>query len=676
MLKNIFKVISLLALSSPLLAMQPASGWCMQGGYRSGNIYFQRSYPACTVTVYLAGTSTLATIYSDNSSTPLANPFAGSSLGRWTFYAADAAYDVQLSGASIATPFRIPYTLVSSSGGGGGGGFNTITTGANTIATMTVGSGASLVRTGSGIIDANKILGTTLTALTGVVYMTAGVPSVATGTCNSGTVVFGDGHCGSVVATAYYQTMQANTVAQTQRSALNFSTNFTLADSASPSRTTVQLAANISVNAATATALAANPTDCAANQFANAIAASGNLTCAQPTAANLTNGTTGSGLLVLQTSPTIITPTVASFTNAAHDHTNAAGGATLPYNAIGSAYREGDGTKVQMFTGADPAANECAKFDANRNVVGNGSACAASPVTLTTVTYSATPTFTRSTQIQEWQITLTGNVTSSTVSGAAAADIYIFNICQDGTGGRTFAWPTGFTQASTISATASSCTKQTFYWSGSAAISVTPGVSTDTLTTFPPTVFSGLPVCASALEGSVAPVTDSSTTIWGQTITGGGAGRVFAYCDGTQWVVQSATYVKTGTGNLVLANAPTLSAPVIATITNTGTETLPAATGGIPIVIACGATTGTTNCANTAVGATSKLYFGAATLAASTATITISPGYTSAATFFCVGNDVTTRANPVQVVPASATTFTITNTTGAADVIQYICVGY
>lgn len=40
-------------------------------------------------------------------------------------------------------------------------------------------------------------------------------------------------------------------------------------------------------NVATATALAANPTDCSANQFATAIAASGNLTCAQPAGANL-----------------------------------------------------------------------------------------------------------------------------------------------------------------------------------------------------------------------------------------------------------------------------------------------------------------------------------------------------------------------------------------------------
>lgn len=132
----------------------------------------------------------------------------------------------------------------------------------------------------------------------------------------------------------------------------------------------------------------------------------------------------------------------------------------------------------------------------------------------------------------------------------------------------------------------------------------------------------------------------------------------------------------TGTGASVLQTSPTIITPVIATITNTGTVTLPTTTGGLPVVIACGSTTtGTANCANTAVGATGQIYFGKATLASNTQTITLSPGYTSSSTFYCVGNDVTTRANPVQVVPASATTVTVTNTTGASDVVQWICVG-
>jgi hypothetical protein len=45
-------------------------------------------------------------------------------------------------------------------------------------------------------------------------------------------------------------------------------------------------------NASTATALAANPTDCSANQFANTIAASGNLSCAQPAFTDLSGAAT------------------------------------------------------------------------------------------------------------------------------------------------------------------------------------------------------------------------------------------------------------------------------------------------------------------------------------------------------------------------------------------------
>jgi fibronectin-binding autotransporter adhesin len=48
----------------------------------------------------------------------------------------------------------------------------------------------------------------------------------------------------------------------------------------------------LSGNATTATALAANPTDCAANQFANVIAANGNLTCASLTDADIPNNVT------------------------------------------------------------------------------------------------------------------------------------------------------------------------------------------------------------------------------------------------------------------------------------------------------------------------------------------------------------------------------------------------
>lgn len=426
------RLLLFLLLSIPAAAMQPATGWCGQGGFVvvtggvNSTTKVMRSFPSCTITVYLAGTSTPATIYSDNSSTPLANPFAANISGQWTFYAADAAYDVQLSGAGIPTPFRTPYTLVSAVVTAPA--FSAILTGVNTSATMTVGAGATLTYSSTGIINASRILGVTLTSLTGVVYMTAGVPSVATGTCNSGTVVYGDGHCAALGST-YYQTIQLGTTPQTQRLNLNFpSTNFTAADSSGSNRTTIDLAANISANAATASALDHNPSACGANTWVTDLSAAVVLTCTQPAAANLSNGVSGSGNIILKGSPTIMTPTII--------------------------------------------------------------------------------------------------------------------------------------------------------------------------------------------------------------------------------------------------------APVISSITNTGTETLPVTTGGLPVVIACGATTGSASCANTNVGATSQIYFGAATLASNSAVITLSPGYTSTSTFFCVGNDKTTRANPVDIASTSATTITITNTTGASDLIYYHCVGY
>lgn len=95
--------------------------------------------------------------------------------------------------------------------------------------------------------------------------------------------------------------------------------------------------------------------------------------------------------------------------------------------------------------------------------------------------------------------------------------------------------------------------------------------------------------------------------------------------------------------------------------------------------MSCGNTgTGSQTCAPAASGANLRLpmgYVGESTLSGSAATITFPFGFTSTTSYFCVANDVTTRANPVQMIPASATTATITNTTGGSDVIQWICTG-
>lgn len=105
-----------LFLSSITSANQRVQGWCEQGkqvvvlpgAYPSSTTQVQRSFPKCTVTVYITGSGgTLATIYSDNAGTPLANPFTADSFGRWFYYVAPSHTDVQLTGAGFSSPYTI-----------------------------------------------------------------------------------------------------------------------------------------------------------------------------------------------------------------------------------------------------------------------------------------------------------------------------------------------------------------------------------------------------------------------------------------------------------------------------------------------------------------------------------------------------------------------------------------
>ena len=68
---------------------------------------------------------------------------------------------------------------------------------------------------------------------------------------------------------------------------------------------------------------------------------------------------------------------------------------------------------------------------------------------------------------------------------------------------------------------------------------------------------------------------------------------------------------------------------------------------------------------------------GLATLASNSAVISsISPAFTSTTTFACSGQDTTTITNPVKIVNTSASSITITNVTGATDVVNWQCYGY
>jgi len=99
-------------------------GWAEQGGLpvtvlgSTSTTKWQQSYPSCTISVFNSGTVVLASIFSDNSGTPKANPFTADSNSYWYFYGiVGTTYDVRFSGTGITTPF----TLGGFTAGGGGG---------------------------------------------------------------------------------------------------------------------------------------------------------------------------------------------------------------------------------------------------------------------------------------------------------------------------------------------------------------------------------------------------------------------------------------------------------------------------------------------------------------------------------------------------------------------------
>jgi len=95
---------------------------------------------------------------------------------------------------------------------------------------------------------------------------------------------------------------------------------------------------------------------------------------------------------------------------------------------------------------------------------------------LNTVTFSSTPTFDAKLGNTQ-KITLTGNVTSSTLANATAGEQIHFLICQDATGSHTFTWPSNVKGGMGVGSTGSTCSAQTFIFDGTGAYALSPGVT-------------------------------------------------------------------------------------------------------------------------------------------------------------------------------------------------------
>lgn len=84
---------------------------------------------------------------------------------------------------------------------------------------------------------------------------------------------------------------------------------------------------------------------------------------------------------------------------------------------------------------------------------------------LLVVTFSATPAFNAAAS-NSFQITLTGDVSSSTVTNPTAGQTITFIIIQDATGSRTFAFPANFKGATAIDSVANHVSVQSFIYDG------------------------------------------------------------------------------------------------------------------------------------------------------------------------------------------------------------------
>lgn len=98
---------------------------------------------------------------------------------------------------------------------------------------------------------------------------------------------------------------------------------------------------------------------------------------------------------------------------------------------------------------------------------------------VTPVAFSATPVFDASTFAEPtFTMTLTGNVTSSTVTNLVAGQKVLFILKQDGTGSRTFAWPTICRGASAIAPDAGFVSVQEFVYDGTNLRATSAGLAT------------------------------------------------------------------------------------------------------------------------------------------------------------------------------------------------------
>jgi hypothetical protein len=94
----------------------------------------------------------------------------------------------------------------------------------------------------------------------------------------------------------------------------------------------------------------------------------------------------------------------------------------------------------------------------------------------TVIPFSATPVFAANPVTGgSFKITLSANVTASSLTGAVAGQLIVFQIVENGTGGWTFVWPSNVKGAMAITTAAGTHNQQLFIFDGTNAYPLGPG---------------------------------------------------------------------------------------------------------------------------------------------------------------------------------------------------------